>query len=358
MFKFTPYWSGREEERLFLEKIASQTIADGLRHVFARSSDSFQKEETKTDSEIERTDDPDMFWKLTRPYFSDDFFDNTARFFDMGNDIDAGNWFINKKYTRMIEKLEDTGNEYEFDLFEKLLFRTAIRYANDDVVSGFAMANKYFNNSRYKEVLETLKGKYDYADDDAQELADAVCRFDRMLPDMDEEENFFFWDDDEVFFFKDGFYSGIYHIKGYAGERLDYGYKHAIQIFEDAGIEPPVLLLGTEEENAKINAIEKDRFLSRMNQLFPAKHIQKDIGSDSGKAECEKETESLPLTEAQIREVDANNRKAKAIMECIVHSVYLSDEDEIDVPELVLAAYDYVVRNDALLGSGVSALPQ
>ncbi|MCD8012517.1 MAG: hypothetical protein LUG99_04990 [Lachnospiraceae bacterium] len=58
----------------------------------------------------------------------------------------------------------------------------------------------------------------------------------------------------------------------------------------------------------------------------------------------------LPLAESQLREIDENNRKAKAILGCIVHAVEISDEAEIDMAEMVLAAYDYVERNDKLLG--------
>lgn len=59
---------------------------------------------------------------------------------------------------------------------------------------------------------------------------------------------------------------------------------------------------------------------------------------------------NLTLTESQIREIDENNRKAKAILGCIVRAVRMSDETEIDIPEMVMAAYDYVDRNDRLLG--------
>lgn len=58
----------------------------------------------------------------------------------------------------------------------------------------------------------------------------------------------------------------------------------------------------------------------------------------------------LSLTESQLREVDGNNRKAKAILGCIVRAIQMSDEAKIDMDEMVLAAYDYIDRNDILLG--------
>ncbi len=59
---------------------------------------------------------------------------------------------------------------------------------------------------------------------------------------------------------------------------------------------------------------------------------------------------TLSLSESQLREVDENNRKAKAILGCLVRAIQMSDETEIDVAEMVLAAFDFVQRNDRLLG--------
>ncbi|MCD7956090.1 MAG: hypothetical protein LUG93_10170 [Lachnospiraceae bacterium] len=52
----------------------------------------------------------------------------------------------------------------------------------------------------------------------------------------------------------------------------------------------------------------------------------------------------------RLNKIDANNRKARAILGCIVRAVQFSDEAEIDMGEMVQAAYDYVDRNDKLLG--------
>lgn len=346
MFKFTPYWSGREEESLFLEKIASQTIANGLRCFFHETSD--QSHEQKSEAEEEE----EFFWRRMRPYFSDEFFDGTACFFNMENDIDAGNWFLAKKFHQMMDELEDTEKEYDFDLFEQLIFSTAIRFADDDVTSGFALESKYFNTDGYKEVMVTLKERFGYSDDEAQELADEVSRFNRMLP--GDEENLFFWDEDAVYFFRDGFVRGINRIKSYAGTTMGYGFQHASRIFENAGIQPPVLLLGSEAENDAAIAADGERFRERMNQFFRAalgRPGHEDSEPDRERSEPEK-AEAFPLTESQIMQADANNRKAKAILGSIVRSIYLSDEDCIDVTEMVLAAYDYVDHTDAILGFG------
>ncbi|MCD7956095.1 MAG: PIN domain-containing protein [Lachnospiraceae bacterium] len=155
-----------------------------------------------------------------------------------------------------------------------------------------------------------------------------------------------------VYFFRDGFVRGINRIKSYAGTTLGYGFQHAFRIFENAGIQPPVLLLGSEAENDAIIAADGERCRERMNQIFRValgwpEHEDSEL--DREKTVPEK-AEAFPLTESQIMRADANNRKAKAILGSIVHSIYLSDEDCIDVTEMLLAAYDYVVRNDAILG--------
>lgn len=54
-----------------------------------------------------------------------------------------------------------------------------------------------------------------------------------------------------------GFIDGINNIKGYMGFLRGYGYKSACEIFSDAGIKPPLMLLGTEEANKiEISAAE------------------------------------------------------------------------------------------------------
>ncbi|MCD7745724.1 MAG: hypothetical protein LUI13_10665 [Lachnospiraceae bacterium] len=55
-----------------------------------------------------------------------------------------------------------------------------------------------------------------------------------------------------------------------------------------------------------------------------------------------KTLESSVLSESKLMEVDANNRKAKAILSALVHATELSDMDEMEITELIQAAYDWI----------------
>ena len=94
----------------------------------------------------------------------------------------------------------------------------------------------------------------------------------------DEDDNLIFWDDDYIYFFQGGsggsgggmgaagggtygvtFAALIKRLISYSGYARGYGWDYAREIFTDIGIEPPLLLLGTEEANKlALNSAENE----------------------------------------------------------------------------------------------------
>ena len=120
-----------------------------------------------------------------------------------------------------------------------------------------------------EEAEQTLRKKYGFTAAVAEETARKMYRADSMLLKGDEDDNLIFWDDDYIYFFQGSMSGGmsgrsgggmgaaggvtfatlIKRLISYSGYARGYGWEYAREIFTDIGIEPPLLLLGTEEAN-------------------------------------------------------------------------------------------------------------
>ncbi|MCD8076622.1 MAG: hypothetical protein LUF27_16640 [Lachnospiraceae bacterium] len=83
MFRFVSTdFDNHPEEVLYLEKIASQTIVEGLRACYQLKADD------------------NCFWMMIEPYFPENFFSGFAQYVGMKDDTAAGITFIREKVRR------------------------------------------------------------------------------------------------------------------------------------------------------------------------------------------------------------------------------------------------------------------
>ncbi len=270
MLNFAEYDENKEKERVFLEKIASRTIIKGLRDVYDPGLDYLWGRE------YDPVRDKDLLCGLILNYFPDGFFDGVSQYFTIGNgsasvnDLTVGSWIIRKKIDRMVEKLEDCKSEYNLDVFEQFLFVTAIKFAQKEIALDPERKRTYFNDFGFASAVYTLTEEFDYSIGEAKQRAFEVTRFDQMLSAVEDEEkeNLFFRDEDYDIFFDKDFLDGIIGLKSYIGETMGYGYDYVCEMFEDAGIDIPIDLLGSKQTTRFVNLIQKEQLLERISQIF------------------------------------------------------------------------------------------
>lgn len=239
-----------KEDTGYLQETASETIARGLRRVYGCDDTGHICFEEIMGDFSER----DFFKGLSQYVFKDD------------NDSGAGKKLVLKKTERMLEKVEDPGESYTFDELEELLLHTAIMYCRNH--SPLKKDPLIFQPEREKAAVSELMEKYRYTDKKAARIGRAVTRFYEMNLKKSQDKNLFFWDNDFAFFFQKGFLEGLQILKGAAGEYMGYGYDSACEIFTDIGLEAPVKLLGTREENRAANALIMNRVQSGIKREF------------------------------------------------------------------------------------------
>lgn len=267
---FTEHDDNKEEERVFLERVASRTIIKGLRDVYDPGLDYLWGRK------YDPVEDKDLLFGLIHGHFPEKFFNGVCQYFIISNnpasanDITVGSWLIRKKVDRMVEKLEDCSAEYYLDAFEQYLFVAAIKFAREEIEKDAGRARAYFNDFGYASVICALTRDFGYELEEAQEKAFTVTRFDEMLFDIEQEESLFFRDDDYEILFSDGFLNGLLRLKNYIGESLGYGYDYVCNIFADAHVDIPIDFIGTKEANQFANALQKERLLERAAQMYVA----------------------------------------------------------------------------------------
>ncbi|MCD7956089.1 MAG: hypothetical protein LUG93_10165 [Lachnospiraceae bacterium] len=274
MLRFARYCSkyaeNKEKERVFMEKVASRTIINGLRDVYDPGLDYLWHRE------YDPVRDKDLLCGLILGYFPDDFFGGVSHCFIIGNDpasandLTVGSWLIRKKVDRLVEKLEDCRAEYYLDIFEQLLLAVAVKFVQKEIARMPERKRAYFNDFGYATALYTLTGEFGYPVDEAKEKASAVTYFGRMLSaDAEEEKEYlFFQDSDYEIFYNESFLDGLEHLENYIGEMMGYGYDYVCRIFEDAGIDIPIDALGTKEENEIVNLLQKEQLMDQISQIF------------------------------------------------------------------------------------------
>ena len=172
-----------------------------------------------------------------------------------------GRHIVRRKLERMKEKLADPDKFYTFDIFEERLLWMALTFRRDMSRSQKVREANKALNPVIEEAEQTLRKKYGFTAAVAEETARKMYRADSMLLKGDEDDNLIFWDDDYIYFFQGstgGSGGGTYGVTfaalikrliSYSGYARGYGWDYAREIFTDIGIEPPLLLLGTEEAN-------------------------------------------------------------------------------------------------------------
>ena len=181
------------------------------------------------------------------------------------DDNRIGRHIVRRKLERMKEKLADPDKFYTFDIFEERLLWMALTFRRDMSRSQKVREANKALNPLIEEAEQTLRKKYGFTAAVAEETARKMYRADSMLLKGDEDDNLIFWDDDYIYFFQGGSGGGmgaagggtygvtfaalIKRLISYSGYARGYGWDYAREIFTDIGIEPPLLLLGTEEAN-------------------------------------------------------------------------------------------------------------
>ncbi|MCD7957361.1 MAG: hypothetical protein LUG93_16775 [Lachnospiraceae bacterium] len=283
----------KNEHHLYLQQIASQTIATGLRACypsdmetpprFAQRISRPKGEDATRRGQVEppipmrfaqggSATDAD-FEIFLDSCLSDGFFKGFAQYVGMQDDMAAGVKFVRTKVNRMLEKLADPSRGYTFDVFEEMLFVIAINWANQDIMLrkmlGEKKKNPYIDRKRQAAVAKELMDRFSYSEKDAKEMAKSLLRFDKMgLDDEDDDESLFFWDDDYAFFFSDSLIEGINGLKGFVGEQMGYGYEYTCGIFSDIGMKPPIMLLGTKEGNRIANEVAAKKYAEKISGMM------------------------------------------------------------------------------------------
>lgn len=228
----------------YLQETASETIAGGLRYVYDCNGSGHT-----------------FFQDIMGQFAERNFFEGLSQYiFRDDNDSRAGEKLVLKKAGRMLEKVEDPGESYTFDVFEELLFYMAIMYCRNYL--RLEKDPQIYDPEREKAAVSELMEKYRYPEKEAVRTGRAVTKFHEMNLKKNQDKNMFFWDNDYAFIFREGFVKGIQILKGAAGEYMGYGYDYACEIFTDIGLEVPLKLLGTKEANRTVNALIMSRMRS------------------------------------------------------------------------------------------------
>ncbi|MCD7921295.1 MAG: hypothetical protein LUG27_02455 [Clostridiales bacterium] len=119
-------------------------------------------------------------------YMPEDFFDGLGSYLG-GKNMDAAITFIGKKIWRMAEKMGNPDNEHTFDIFEEYLFDKILLWANEELTTLPEVKETYLKlcEMRQRLVEGTLMEKYGYSESRAKEMAETVCRLDKMRPDWE-----------------------------------------------------------------------------------------------------------------------------------------------------------------------------
>lgn len=252
MFRLVGFPKEEKEDHKYLKRVASETISDGLKYVYGVGSG-------------EKA--PQNFSLIMIMLEYEGFFAGLSQYLPAKTDHEAGWKLMRKKTEKMVEKMEDSVESYTFDVFEEFLFHLAIIRCEEIFHRGRRTCG-FYDREKEKAVTKELSERFSYTKRRAGKMAESVVRFHAMGLKEDEEENMFFWDDDYSFVFQYGFVEGIRFLKGFAGERLGYGYDYTCRVFSEVGIKPPLLLLGTKTANRIVNEEMEKRMEEASSSVF------------------------------------------------------------------------------------------
>ena len=240
MIQLAGFATVKKEDKKYLEKIASETVSDGLRYVYSDTSGKISK-------------DFSMIMDILKEM---EFFNGLSQYIHDETDETAGLEFVKRKTKRMIEKADELTESYTYDALECLLLNLASIHCRMNLQYNNIKYDSY-DPERQKEVKEELEKRFLYKEKDAEEIAEKMTNFHEVALKDKEKKNIFFPNDDFNFVFIGGFVDGIRIMKSYDGELWGYGYDYAREIFTDIGLKPPLLLLGTREANEIARKEEK-----------------------------------------------------------------------------------------------------
>ncbi len=264
MYRFTCYDDNEyeREDIRFIQEIASDTVAGGLRYVYGTMDESPRFDEAVSDF---REND---FFKGLKEYISGE-----------KDDYHTGVRLVREKVRRMLEKMNDPLVSYTFDIFEELLFYNAIMYCREHK-KAFKQETTLLDRDRERAVALELMESFDYRKKKAVRISRAITRFHEMMIKDEQDSNMFFWDEDFMFFFKESFLGGIALLRGVAGEEAGYGYDYTCEIFTDIGLKVPLRLVGTREANRIMNEISRTRLQELLKEEMEKNKDTRDDGSE------------------------------------------------------------------------------
>ena len=181
-------------------------------------------------------------------------------------DTRAGIELIFRKVRRMKEKMLDPEKNYTFDLLEEFLFNSVIEffYMINVESDGRDPEEERKLEKSINETIDTLINTYEFDEDEAEEMAEAAWKIEKMGIDSSDA---YFWDDDYAIVFADGFVKGIRNLVGGYSAMLGYGYEDICSIFTDCGIKAPLRLVGTKAAFDTVGEVTQQRMAEAMRSI-------------------------------------------------------------------------------------------
>lgn len=189
---------------------------------------------------------------------------------------------LERKISRMKEKMADQEDYYTFDLFEEFLFAKMLESYVPEMFEGeedpyritsdeeiVAAEEKLIRDFHVGEELEAETGEEGIGRAYAHWLAHTIHRVDKMGIWSSEEEGFespFFWDADYEIVFAGTFVRGIRGLVSGTAAMMGYGYENVKEIFTDIGLKVPSLLVGSEAAFDTVAEVTQERVAEIMNE--------------------------------------------------------------------------------------------
>ncbi|MCD8232037.1 MAG: hypothetical protein LUD14_09520 [Clostridiales bacterium] len=193
--------------------------------------------------------------ELIDDYLPSNFFDEFDRYYKEKKSVE----FVAKKFSRMVDKLENLEIEYEFDIFEKFLINKLVAFLNAYFLQ--LQPEKrliYFDNQAHHihDITVDLLKTYGYKDeDDAINVATKACRFEHLAFSNRSDDNYF--EEKALTFFSNNFCEGLRKCTS-QGELVGIYYDDVCNIFTDIDLKIPLELVGTKEASILRNQIFRD----------------------------------------------------------------------------------------------------
>ena len=255
---------------------------------------------TITDCLNEYLEDTGKFGIFYDTFFGGDFFSEISRYIKLraamlityDEDAQAGYEFTLLKMKRMRDKMQDQAEFYTFDVFEERILFLMCKVMEGRVRTAKWKQSHEDIKAKVEAAKAELREKHGLSAKRANDYSRKMYYASAMLLKEDEDDNLIFWDDDYDFYWRDGFVKGIGYLKELEGQNAGYGYQYACAIFSDIGINPPLMLLGTEEANRLVTEVQADQFRKNMEKVFG--HIKSVKSPDDAKKRIE-DDDDLPF---------------------------------------------------------------